>query len=148
MLCSTVPTVLVTIAAFGSIASGLPTDAPWTVVQRDANPTTDLDPCESTPADYWQCISDCLYKICKTGDTPCVQSCDYNCGKSTLRCPSQNASFTHIAAPRIVAVGIVANMAISSQVSGGSLFSPAAPPSRGKYYPLSAEHAPATPVDT
>jgi len=40
----------------------------------------DKPTCPSTPAEYWQCISDCLYKVCKTGDAPCISACDNNCG--------------------------------------------------------------------
>ncbi|KAM7207823.1 hypothetical protein V8F20_001865 [Naviculisporaceae sp. PSN 640] len=72
MIFTPITTVLATIAALSGMVTGLPTDAASTVVQRD--------PCKTTPGEYWQCLSDCLYKICKTGDAPCIQSCDYGCG--------------------------------------------------------------------
>ncbi|KAK0723409.1 hypothetical protein B0T26DRAFT_260300 [Lasiosphaeria miniovina] len=52
--------------------------APAPASQAPAQPA-----CAAVPEAFWVCSSDCLYKQCPTGDTPCFEACDAECSASS-----------------------------------------------------------------
>ncbi|KAK4208852.1 hypothetical protein QBC37DRAFT_64847 [Rhypophila decipiens] len=67
--------VVATVLALGGLAMAFPTP--------DAA-AADKPVCPTVKPGYWECLSDCLYKTCKTGDTACIKSCDNVCNTKYL----------------------------------------------------------------
>ncbi|KAM7189812.1 hypothetical protein V8F33_009838 [Rhypophila sp. PSN 637] len=80
MIFTTVTRVVATVLALGGVAVAFPTP------DADAA-AADKPVCPTVKPGYWECLSDCLYKTCKTGDTTCINRCDNVCSKCLLSLP-------------------------------------------------------------